>query len=559
MEKRTPLRHSLLTLSECKNSVILQFEPVEEEVTLQSLTQLFQSSVYHQFKLKPEVLNEAVLCFMRLQTNQLVSEELTSIVIAEREHAQLTINVDSLKMNAKAVIITAYGGLAITYEQFKSEMERLSITQGLIRKNIILLLEKSKLAKPGASLQATIAKGREPIHGTNSIFKRLVETPLERLLRPQKNKDGSVDMRNLGKLITVSPGTEIMRKIPHNEGCVGIKITGDIVQHKPGKDIPLQVGENTQLSEDDENLLIASLNGIPKAISNGMKVDDVLIIDGVNVGGGHVDYKGSVIIEGDVCDGMQVKASGDITISGFVESAQLECGGDLVVGKGIIGHKREMKNNSYSCELNVKGSVTALFCQYSKIVAGMGVNIKKELLHCDVNSQGDINVIDERGLKGTIIGGSLSAFGSVKTVTLGALCGSKTVIDLVGSYSLLLENKKLINCAIQTEVENLNSLIEAQRKMDSLPHSEKKQTLEGQLTSAAEQVQDKLSELETNLVNKSAEITDYFEQTKVISQKEMLNDVYINIGQEKFRSTRDYGPTKVSIKNNKIIAEPYKK
>jgi uncharacterized protein (DUF342 family) len=559
MENKQPLTTDLLRLSADKTQLLLLITPVNDEVSVPSLTRLFQSSDHADLKLNLKGLNKAVQSFTRLETQKERGAELDSVAIADRLHAQLEISFGPLKMIAKAVVISAYGGLPLSMEQLKEEMDELEITEGIITKTLTLLVEKSKQAKAGSSFQASIAKGIQPVQGTDTTFKRLVETPKERLLKPKKNEDGTVDMRNLGQLITVKPDTQLMRKIPCIEGTDGITVTGEVIPHESGKDFTLEVGENTHLCETDENLLLASLSGIPKVFNNGMKVDDVLIISNVDVGYGNVEYEGSVIIEGDVCDGMAVKATGDITILGFVESAYLECGGDLMVGKGIIGHQVEEGSDHYSCEIKSEGSVSASFSQYSKIEAGHEVSIKKQLLHCKVSCKGDINVIDDSGLKGTILGGFLSTTGGVHTVSMGANAGSKTYIDLIGNYPKLMENKKKINHTIHEENDKLQSLIDAQRKIDMLPNSEKKQTLAARLMLTREEVKKYLSELNTTLNDNKADLQSYFENAKVVTEKEMFNDVNVCIGRDKFRSIRKYGPTKVSIKDFKLLAEPYKK
>jgi len=146
-------------------------------------------------------------------------------------------------------------------------------------------------------------------------------------------------MRNLGRLITVKPGEPLLRKIPFTEGTDGRSITGQVIAHKPAQDHDLVVGKNTQHNAQGDNLLIPTISGIPKQIACRIKIDDVLVINNVDVGYGHVTYQGSVIIEGDVYNEMKVSAGGNILIAEFVDSTQLECRGDLIVGKGIIGHK----------------------------------------------------------------------------------------------------------------------------------------------------------------------------------------------------------------------------
>ena len=61
--------------------------------------------------------------------------------------------------------------------------------------------------------------------------------------------------------------------------------------------------------------------------------------------------------------------------------------------------------------------------------------------------------------------------------------------------------------------------------------------------------------MNTNKTN----LQNYFDNTKVVTLKEMFNDVNIAIGKNNFRSIRKYGPTKVSVKDYKLLVEPYKK
>lgn len=559
MKNNQPLSTNLLSLSADKQQLLLLITPVQDDVSVASLTHIFQQSDYTQLKFNIAGVNQAIQSFQRLEYESKRSAELESVAIADRLDAQLTITLDPLKMVAKAQIISAYGGLPITAEQLSNEIDKLGITQGINLQALTLLVDKSQQAKPGSIYQTTIAKGKQPVNGTNASFKRLVETPRERLFKPQEIEAGRVDMRNLGELITVKPGDPLMRKIPYSEGCDGVDVTGNIVKHISGKDLSLEAGTHTEICPTDSNLLIASISGIPKVMNNGMMVDDVLIIKNVDISYGNVNYEGSVIIEGDICDGMKISATGDITVSGFIESAQVNCGGDLIVGKGILGHQVELGAGNFSCEINCKGAVIANFSQYSKIHAGLDINIQKQLLHCYIFAGGNINVKDESGSKGIILGGFLSTNKGVNTVTLGASAGSRTTIDLIGLYPELMEAKKQINSAIVQEQEKLQSLIVAQRKIDNLPDSEKKQTLDLRLMITKEAVKKQLDLLQTELENNTAELELYFENAKVITQKELYSDVSISIGRDSFRSARTYGPTKISVKNYTLLAEPFLK
>ena len=60
-------------------------------------------------------------------------------------------------------------------------------------------------------------------------------------------------------------------------------------------------------------------------------------IDGVNIKSGNVTFLGTVIVNGNVEDGYNVKASGNIEVNGAVGASRLESDGDIIVSQGIVG------------------------------------------------------------------------------------------------------------------------------------------------------------------------------------------------------------------------------
>ncbi|WP_350671002.1 flagellar assembly protein A, partial [Pseudoalteromonas sp. CAL494-MNA-CIBAN-0108] len=65
----------------------------------------------------------------------------------------------------------------------------------------------------GSSYSAIIAHGRNPKEGSDAKFVRLCSTAQDRVLSPQAKEGGKVDMKNLGAIITVKPGTPLMQRI----------------------------------------------------------------------------------------------------------------------------------------------------------------------------------------------------------------------------------------------------------------------------------------------------------------------------------------------------------
>ena len=557
MEKKLISLTKQIYLSDDKQLLMLMPSPLEELITTVELTKILSQSSYAPLKINEAGIQEAVTFLTKLYQKKTIPEDAKPIAIATRLDAQLNITIDPSKLSAKAEIISAHGGKYITLDQITEKIKTLKITHGISTKMLHLLIRKSKNSPPGTLYQGVIAKGDNPVHGTNAIFERLVETPSERILKPQKKENGQVDMRDLGELVTVSTGTAIMRKIPPQEGSPGMTIAGEPIKQLAGEDSTLNIGENTELDPNDENILLATVGGVPHEIENGMRVDDALLINNVDVGSGNVNFKGDVIIAGDICDGMEIKASGNITVAGFIESAHIECAGDLFVGKGILGRKRTTEGAQFSCNINCKGSVTATFSQYTHMNVGKDLHIKNQLLHCLIKCHGHISVQNDSGNKGVILGGLLSAYKGISTVVLGAPAGTKTLIDLTGLYPELIATKSRIEKNIKKEELKIHSIFETQKIISTSPLTKKRKAIDARLSLAQKETESTILTFKSEQEDNLTAIQNYLKESRLVASNKLHSQISISIGNDIFLTQKNYGPTRFSLENENIVAAPY--
>ena len=557
MDKILSLSTSQLRLSQDKRKLLLLISLVREDVSAADIINLIKKSDYANYRLKKNGLNKAVHCFKDIKNEVIGNTKFQSIVIAERRDAELDITFDPLKISAKAKIISAFEGNAITYQQVMDAIHELHITIGISQQAIKQLIKKSIQAKPGTAYQITIAKGPEAVNGIDSYFECLLEAPKDILINSINLQYGSFDMSKIGKLISVKEGDQLMRRYPSCKGHDGMTVTGEIIKHTPANDYIFEVGKNTAISDSDENILLATTAGTPIQLDRGMEVDELLMLDSLNADSAHINHKGSLIIAGDICNCKEIIATGDITVIGFIESSKVQCGGDLFVTKGILGHPVKNGCDDFSSNISCEGSLFANFIQYSTINIGEDLNLKYQLLHCHVYSKGYINVKDEEGNKGTIFGGFLSADKGICTVTLGAPAGIKTTIDLIGAYSELLDNKKRIKSAINLVQEKLRAVLSAQRKLTNIGNSEKTQLLDERLTLTVKETKKQLLKLNNAREDNYFERQQYLNNTNVQVLKALHSDVSISIGDNIFRAGHSYAASKICVKNAILVVEPY--
>ncbi|QFU04430.1 hypothetical protein FIU82_05255 [Pseudoalteromonas sp. THAF3] len=385
-----------------------------------------------------------------------------SRVVARAVNARLNVNIDEPLMMAEGELICARGGEILDLDNAVRQLREAGIKKGISRKALELLLAKQFELPPGGRATAIVAVGRKAKSGEDARFIRLCATAQDRVLCPKEAENGKVDMRDLGDIITVKPGSPLMQRVPATAGEPGYNLFGEQLAPKPGRQFPLEVMEGTRLDSDNENLLVADAVGVPVALARGVRVDDVLCYDFVDATTGHIRFEGSVIVSGDVKDAMQIVATGDITVLGFVESATLQSDNEITVVKGVIGRKRD-ESEPCSCRIQAKRSVSIGYAQYSDIQSQQDIFIDRQALHCELSARRLIRVGRGKNPRGKLIGGFVSNALRIETGELGAPSGTRTKVYL-GQYYYELKQKRKTLAEQQKRINEKFAALQVLRK-----------------------------------------------------------------------------------------------
>ncbi|MCE0556878.1 FapA family protein [Motilimonas sp. E26] len=546
----------LFTLHENNVDLLLSIEPLADVIKEEHLLMALAASPYEKFKPSAVGLTEAVKLFAKLREEAEVSDEDNKpIIIAQRLDAVISIDLDKEKMTAFANVTAAWGGNKLDEVTVKEALSSAGVTYGIRTNNIVALISTLNKAQPGKVIRAPIAKGLAAKNGTDTRFERLVETLKERVRKPKKLQSGKVDMRDLGALISVSKGKPLMRKHPHTLGEDGFKVTGEVIVHKEGKELEFDVGKNTEISSKNPNYLVATKTGIPIEIERGMIVDDVLMIPSVDVGFGHVDFDGSILIKGDICEGMKVKATGDINVGGIVESAEVEAGGDLIIEKGVIGHHTE-EGDHYSCHLTAHGSIEGVFAQYTKITCHGTLHFNHQLIHCDVTCFDKVEVMDAGGRKGTILGGIVRALKGVAAVNVGADAGTRTEINMLGDLAAKYLERKVLLQEIEEEEHKLHEIDQAATKVNQLPDTDKKTTLIHRLNLSKQHEEARINDVKQRVETIDNYIENYITQARLTCQGHLYSGVVISLDEHTLAIDHERQGAFVGLLENKLQISP---
>ena len=481
--------------------------------------------------------------------------------ILQRIDASISISIGSDEMSAEAEITAARGGHHLTAKAILDAAREAGVKKGFNKELLIKVAHKAAKADPGAIVKRQIAIGKEAINGKDAKIKPLVQSAQERILRPKEREDGSVDMRDLGDIVCVRVGEPLAQKLPLTEGEKGYTVTASPLLPEPGQDTDLIAGEGTAISDRNENILVSKLVGLPKIIDNGMTVDEVYQAKKVDISTGHIDFKGSVVVDGDVAEGMKVYATGDITISGFVESAEIDAGGDITISGGIIGRKQDIENNDISdfqmsASIRAKGKIYAKYCQYVELVSKDDIRIENQLMHSQITTGGKLWVGTEDKANGKLIGGCINAYSSVHAGVIGATAGSKTQVvfnEKINEFNAHIAN---LEQQLQVETEKTNEIQAALEKIKRLPKEKQNKSVLSKVVTTFQFHSNKMGEIlnEKNAVDES--ILAYMNSVYVEATETLHQHVELVIGDYVDRSKREYPPSRMRYNERKIIIDP---
>ncbi|MCH7348886.1 FapA family protein [Aeromonas sp. MR7] len=503
-----------------------------------------------------EGIKQAISLLNTLLSNPAAPLPGNPVPVAQRHDARVTLVVEKDRMSAVAQITADWGGKYLTTEQLEQAVQASEISQGVQAPLIAAAILAAKEATPGALLKLPVALGKTAVNGQDTRFERLVETPAERILKPQELDHGRVDMRDLGTLLTVKAGAQLMRRHPATQGVPGFTVTGQELPAKHGKDSPMVAGEGTFASPDDVDLLLAGRPGLPRQEKNGMKVDDVLSVKQVDIRHGHVIFEGALIVAGDVTPGMKIKTSGDVVIGGFVEGGYIESSGTITVRSGIIGRKSE-QSDEYLCHLNAQGEIHASYAQYAKLEAGGDIQIQSQLSHCYSRSGQDIKVGDSGMRKGHLLGGISIANRLIMAPILGASAYNQTRLQILGGYFTHKEQEQALRQRKQECRDQLDKLQDLLLKLLQLPGDKRNPQTVQKIKLIRTQHIDESKLLDEQLEAAQEELQKLMTEMDIIATQRVFPGVEVEMAHHHYRVDIEHGPIHFAIHEDQLQLTPY--
>ncbi|MBR2214282.1 MAG: DUF342 domain-containing protein [Selenomonadaceae bacterium] len=418
------------------------------------------------------------------------------------------------------------------------------VLEALKEKNVSFGINLEAIKQGVQSLTPFVAaEGKQPIHGENAKIERYFD--LSTKGKPVVNEYDRVDYKDMNLFVLAKKNDVLAVRIPQTRGKPGTNIYGDSVAARDGRPIPMPEGKNTKVINDNE--LIATINGQIVDTGRIISVDPRFEIKGdVGVGTGNIDFTGSVQIGGNVEQGFEVKASGDIEIKGGVNGGTVE-GRNIFIGKGITGQNRG--------KVYAKEDVRCAFIESAEVVAGRDIYIHDVALHSNIRAG---KKIIAEGKKGQIMGGVAAAGDEIRATTIGNPASIITKVavgvnpNLLKKYKDMCRNLKANKERLKQITQTLNTL--GKIDISKLPEARINQInaltrsqfpLAGQIRRDEKAVQEMEKELSEMKQGKIAVSDRIYPGTKA-----EVNSIVKNFQSESFRCT-------LTMKDDNVVIGPY--
>ncbi|HAQ06189.1 MAG TPA: hypothetical protein DCR24_01120 [Bacillus bacterium] len=383
-----------------------------------------------------------------------------------------------------------------------------------------------------------IAAGNQKIDGIDAYLQSEIKDL-------SLNDRGKFNFRFVMQIPSVKQGQLLATIIPAVKGTPGMDVTGKPITARDGRPIKIKTGNNVLYKSGQ---YFAITDGQVSITDKSISVNPVFEVKGdLDLKTGNIDFVGNITIKGNVPSGYELKAGGDIWVSGLVEAANLHAKGNIIVEGGITGGLKG--------SITAGGNVQANYLNQAIVKADQNIYVKSSILHSKVTAGGEIDC-----KTGTIIGGTLTAGRNIHVKGLGNELFTKT--ELAVGWDPLLEKMESETIkSIDMVKENINKLSEIELKLVEIgKHSGKLSAEQQQLIhkqrATRMNMENQLMELREELTLLQAEKTDRSYSSLFVYEKVFPN-AKVFFGKYALMTNQNYQRVVFNLENSEVRIRPF--
>ncbi len=328
----------------------------------------------------------------QVDQNQLSIETMPPQVTISEDRLEATVVLPRLPEGVKPIKYSA--------RDIMDALTASGVTYGINQEQILEIVDVPSYGYP-----FVVARGLAPVEGIAGEYTYHFDTEVNP--EPKVNPDGSVDYKSMKTIETVAAGDVIATYTPAVPGKIGYDVLGNEIPPTLVRDLPPIPGRGFDRSEDGLTYT-ANTTGKIEMKDKRIIISPVYEIKArVGVETGNIDFAGDVIIHGTVSNGVSVKATGNITIDGLVETCFIHANKDIFLLAGVKGNE--------ATEIRAKGNITAQFIEMATVFCGG--DIEADVFYdSNISCNGAIRMT---GKKSSILGGDTAAVEGIEVSTMG--------------------------------------------------------------------------------------------------------------------------------------------
>lgn len=379
----------------------------------------------------------------------------------------------------------------VELEALKKEVQGQGVIHGILPK-----------PQPQEDGSFCVASGKAPQTGENGRLQPHVRPAMVRTPKDGSGGQGRVDHRELGNISNVAKDQLLLEKILPTAGVPGKDVLGNDLAAKPGKDIKFKIGPGTYLSEDGLKVYAKSNGKFAMVDGKASVFEEHVVRDDVDMTVGNITFGGaSLVIEGAVQAGFNIKCRGDISIAKGVLNAVIMAGGNLTIRGGIVAEEAKAL---------AKGDMSIDFVENIHTIECGGELVITDFIMQGRHIRAGKNIKAVQG-KGLLVGGECLVGGSVYVKELGSDAGVETRI-VVGVDKDFEAHKEQTEKDMTTWSERLNETLKNINALQKIKKEsagkldEDKGRLLKKMSEAMPKIMDKVNALQESQAEIEAEL-----------------------------------------------------
>lgn len=325
----------------------------------------------------------------------------------QQEQTGILVSVSKQDMEAYVQVVQED---AFTQNDIIQALEARGVVKGYLHQEIDNMVDGQF---KGQSI--LVAVGQEATVGEDGYYEFFFATDMDK--KPKILPDGSVDYKSVKWFEMVTTEQKIAYYHEATEGKEGYTVLGRTLPTRRGKEKGILVGKGFTIDEDRKTYY-AAISGRVDMDGNHIEITPVLEIGEVNPYLGEIVFDGTVEIRGNVLAGSVIRATQDVVVDGFVESAVIECGGSAFLRHGVNGSGKGI--------VKAQGKVVGKFFEATTIYAGEAVEVNY-CMNCNIETPGMLLLSETSG---SLVGGQVLARRGVVAHNIGNHVGVKTYIKM---------------------------------------------------------------------------------------------------------------------------------